>query len=74
MMSKQKTIAALYLKAEESNGVDDIILSGGANSRQHRGHVVHPKTEEEEEAQEMAPDVHRLIGQDEEAAKVIYKL
>lgn len=35
MMSKQKTIAALYLKAEESNGVDDIILSGGANSRQH---------------------------------------
>lgn len=62
----------LYLEAEEPNGVDDVVLSGGPDSRQNRGHVVHPDTEEEEEAQQMAPDIHRLIGQNEEAAQRIY--
>lgn len=60
-----------HLEAEESDGVDDVILSGGADSRQHRRHVVHPETEEEQEAQQMAPDTHRLVGQDEEAAQRI---
>lgn len=58
-----------YLEAEESDGVDDVILSGGADSRQHRRHVVHPETEEEQEAQQMAPDIHRLVGQDKKAAQ-----
>lgn len=69
--------SALYLEAEEPDGVDDVILSGGTEGRQHRRHVVHPETEEEQEAQQMAPDVPRLIGQNEEAAKrerEIYKL
>lgn len=64
----------LYLEAEDSDGVDDVVLSGGADVRQHRGHVVHPYAEEEQEAQQMAPDIHRLIGQNEEAAKRIHQL
>lgn len=74
MSEDELTNSALYLEAEQSDGVDDIILSGGAEGRQHWRHVVHPKTEEEHEAQQMTPDVHRLVGQNEEAAKVIYKI
>lgn len=67
-------MAVLYLEAEEPDGVDDVVLSGGAEGRQHRGHVVHAETEEEQEAQQMAPDIHRLIGQNEEAAEKINTL
>lgn len=67
-------ILGLYLKAEEPNGVDDVVLSGGTNGRQHCGHVVHPEAKEEQEAQQMAPDIHCLIGQNEEAAQRIYKV
>ena len=61
--------SVLYLEAEESDGVDDVVLFGGADARKHRRHVVHPDEEEEQEAQQMAPDIHRLVGQDEEAAR-----
>lgn len=64
----------LYLEAEQSDGVDDVVLSGGADGWKNRGHVVHPETEEEKEAQQMAPDIHCLIGQNEEAAERIWKL
>lgn len=40
----------LYLEAEEPDGVDHVVLSRGAHGRQHRGHVVNPDTEEEQEA------------------------
>lgn len=62
----------LYLKAEEPNGVDDVVLSGGTDGRQHQGHVVHPEAEEEQEAQQMAPDIHGFIGQNEKAAQKNY--
>lgn len=58
----------LYLEAEKRDGVDDIIFPGGADGGQNRCHVVNTDTEEEEEAQQMTPDVHRLVGQYEEAA------
>lgn len=58
-----------HLEAEERNGVDDIVFPGGADGGQNGGHVVNTHTEEEQEAQQMTPDVHRLVGQDEEAAR-----
>lgn len=58
----------LYLEAEKRDGVDDIVFPGGADGGQNRRHVVNTDTEEEEEAQQMTPDVHRLVGQYEEAA------
>lgn len=58
----------LYLKAEKRDGVDDVVFPGGADGRQNGRHVVNTDTEEEEEAQQMTPDVHRLVGQYEEAA------
>lgn len=64
----------MYLEAEESDGVDDVVLSRGADGWKNRGHVVHPDTEEEEEAQQMAPDIHRLVGQNEETAQGKYIL
>lgn len=56
-----------HLKAEEPYGVDDVVLSGGPSCRQHCGHVVQPQGKEEDEAQQVTPDVHRFIGQDEQA-------
>lgn len=52
------------LEAEEANGIDDVVFSVGPGGRQDRGEVLDPQREEEQEAQEVAPDVHRLIGQD----------
>lgn len=57
-----------YLEAEERNRVDDIVFPGGADGRQNGGHVVNADAKEEQEAQQMTPDTHRLIGQDEETA------
>lgn len=59
---------AAYLEAEEADGVDDVVFPGGADGREDRHHVVQADAEEEEKAQQVAPDIHRLIGQDEEAA------
>lgn len=59
----------LYLEAEKCDGVDDIVFPGGADGGQNGRHVVNTDTEEEEEAQQMTPDVHRLVGQYEEAAR-----
>lgn len=57
-----------YLEAEERNRVDDVVFPGGADGGQNGGHVVNTHTKEEQEAQQMTPDIHRLVGQDEEAA------
>lgn len=67
LSSRQKP-RVQHLEAEERNREDDIVFPGGADGGQNRGHVVNTDTEEEEEAQQMTPDIHRLIGQDEEAA------
>lgn len=56
------TDSASHLEAEQPDGVDDVILLGGMDGGQHRRHVVHADAEEEQEAQQMAPDIHRLIG------------
>lgn len=61
--------ASRYLEAEESNSVDDVVLPAGSRRWQNRQEVIDPKREEEQETNEVAPDVHRLIGQDENAAE-----
>lgn len=67
-MSDRQKPRVQYLEAEECNRVDDIVFPGGADGGQNGGHVVNTDTKEEQEAQQMTPDIHRLIGQDEEAA------
>lgn len=57
-----------YLEAEESNRIDDIVFPVGSRGWQDRQKVVDPQREEEQETQKVAPDVHGLIGQDENAA------
>lgn len=57
----------IYLEAEEPDSVDDVVLPVGSGGRQDRQEVVDPQREEKQEAQKVAPDVHRLIGQDENA-------
>lgn len=57
-----------YLEAEESNSIDDIVFPVGSRGWQHRQKVVDPQREEEQETEKVAPDVHGLIGQDENAA------
>ena len=57
-----------HLEAEQADGVDDVVLAGRAGGGQHSGHVVHAQGEEQQEAQHVSPDTHRLIGQDEDAA------
>ena len=57
-----------HLEAEQANGVDDVVLAGGAGGGQHGGHVVHAQGEEQQKAQHVAPDVHCLVRQDEDAA------
>lgn len=54
------------LEAEDADAVDDKVFPGCSEGGQHGGHVVRPQQEEEQEAQQVAPHVHRLIGQDEE--------
>ena len=54
-----------HLKAEEAYGVDDIVLPVGPRSRKHSWQVVDRQREKEHETQQVAPDIHSLIGQDE---------
>lgn len=58
-----------YLEAEEAHRADYEVLSGGAGGRQHSRQVVDAQREEEDEAQQVAPDVDGLVGEDEEAAR-----
>lgn len=58
-----------YLEAEEADGADDEVLSGGAGGRQDGRQVVDAQREEEDEAEQVAPDVDGLVGEDEEAAR-----
>lgn len=61
--------ASCYLETEESDSVDDIVLPVGSRGWQDRQEVIDPKGEEEQEPKEVAPDVHGLIGQNENAAE-----
>lgn len=61
--------ASSYLEAEESHSIDDIVLPVGPRGWQNRQEVIDPKREEEQETKQVAPDVHRLIGQDKNAAE-----
>lgn len=54
-----------HLEAEEADSVDDVVLPVRSRGRQHCGQIVHPQREEEQKPQQVAPDVHRLIGQHE---------
>lgn len=58
----------LHLEAEQSDGVDDVVLPVGSGGRQQGWQVVDPHEEEEKETQEVAPDVHRLIRKNEYTA------
>lgn len=58
-----------HLKAEEAYRVDDIILSGGSDHRQHSYHVVQSQREEQEEPKQVTPDVYGLIRKDEKTEK-----
>lgn len=60
--------AVPHLEAEEADGADDEVLAGGAGGGQHDGQVADTQREEEQEAQQVAPDVDALVGEDEEAA------
>lgn len=51
-----------HLEAEETNGADYKVFSGRTCRRQHGCHVIYSQGEEEEEPQQMTPDVYRLIG------------
>ena len=59
----------VHLEAEDADAVDDEVFPGCSDGRELGGHVVSPQQEEEQEAQQVAPHVHRLIGQDEEAGR-----
>lgn len=61
--------AGPYLEAEEADGADDKVLPGGAGGRQDGRQVVDAQGEEEDEAEQVAPDVDGLVGEDEEAAR-----
>lgn len=61
--------AGAHLEAEEADGADDEVLTGGAGGRQHGGQVVDAERKEEQEAEQMAPDVDGLVGEDEEAER-----
>lgn len=61
--------ASPYLEAEEADGADDEILPGSAGGRQDSRQVVDAQCEEEEEAEQVAPDVDGLVGEDEEAVR-----
>lgn len=54
-----------HLEAEEPNGIDDIVLAVGSGGRKDRGQIIEAQREEKQEAQQVAPDVHSLIGQHE---------
>ena len=58
-----------YLEAEQSYGVDNIVLSVGPRGRQYCGDVVDCQRAEEQETQQVAPDIHSLIGQHKNTAK-----
>lgn len=62
-------IHTTYLETEESYSVDDIVLSVGSRSWQDRQEVVDSQREEQQETQKVAPDIHRLIGQNKNTAK-----
>lgn len=47
--------------------MDDVVLPGGVGDGQYSGHVMQCQHQKHQEAQQVAPDVHRLIGQDEKA-------
>lgn len=57
-----------HLEAEQSYSVDDVVLSVSSRGWQYWGEVVDPQREEEQETQEVAPDIHRLIGQNKNTA------
>lgn len=57
-----------YLEAEQSYSVDDVVLSVGSRGWQYWGEVIDPQREEEQETQKVAPNVHSLIGQNENTA------
>lgn len=59
--------AGAHLEAEEADGADDEVLAGGSGRRQHGRQVVDAEREEEQEAEQVAPDVDGLVGEDEEA-------
>lgn len=59
--------AGAHLEAEEADGADDEVLAGGAGRRQHGRQVVDAQREEEQEPEQVAPDVDGLVGEDEEA-------
>lgn len=61
--------AGPYLEAEEADGADDEVLPGGAGGRQDGRQVVDAQGEEEDEAEQVAPDVDGLVGEDEEAVR-----
>ena len=72
MVNGAKRLISLgHLEAKDADAVDDEVFPGRSDSRQHGSHVVGPQQEEEQEAQQVAPHVHRLIGQDEEAGRKI---
>lgn len=58
-----------HLEAEKADGADHKVFSGCAGRRQHGRHVIDPQREEEKEAQQMTPDVYRLVGQNKQAIK-----
>lgn len=67
--SKGKKDNKWHLVAEEAYGVDDVILPGGSDHRQHSYHVINSQWEEQEKPQQVTPDVHSLIGKDEKTKK-----
>lgn len=66
---KKQTNNKTHLVAEEAYRVDDVILSGGSDHRQHSYHIIHSQGEEQEKPKQVTPDVHSLIGKDEKTRK-----
>lgn len=67
-------IHTTYLETEESYSVDDIVFSVGSRSWQDRQEVVDSQREEQQETQKVAPDIHRLIGQNKNTAKEMCRM
>lgn len=58
-----------HLEAEEEDCVDDVIVVWCLSGWQHHQGVIDPEGEEEQESKEVAPDIHSLIGHNEQAFK-----